>query len=454
MRHQLVHVSPYNEFAPQDYSVETFNDSLCYKGHAPLYKKGVIAQIIGAVVAVVATVFTAGLAAPVMAGVFGTGMVASLAAGAIGGMVGGALGAFVAGNDVGKGALFGAIGGGITGGMGGFAAGDGALGSVYSAGSDVGNSMVGSTAGSTVGASGTAIGTVAGDVAAPAANAGVGGTESTLMNNASGSLTNPAASGVTGSVTEGLNGVTAPTAGLDVSQAGGQVNLGNSAQLANGTTNAASPAAAPKTFMDKAGDFLSSDKVTNAGLKVGAQYLGSMANAPGAAAETSYLNDVKAMEQQTQQFNMDQANKKAAVGDKLQSAADNIDPQYYAQQGQTQQKNRTAASWADTEQRMRAQGASQDAIDAERNRSAVTGSQNEGTAYDAGMQSGRTQQTSTYGTAGSMYGGVSQPTAGLAQAYGDINKENAKAQTAAGNSIEQVFGVANDSTRKPAQASI
>ena len=479
------HVSPYNEFAPQDYSTEVFNGALNYTRPTAHYKKGGVAKIIGAIVAVVVTVFTAGAAAPAMAAVFGQGLIASVAAGAIGGMVGGAAGALVGGGNVGQGALFGMIGGGITGGMGGFAGGDGFLGSISQAGTDTANAVGGALGGSSTSSVSSIGGAIGGEVAntastfsTPVPMSGAEGT--TLVNQASqgGSLVTQAAPSVqAGLDTAGAQAVANTATGAQPGAGWQYFNDGTAiapngayysqgAQVtgaagADGTVGALSlgdkatnVGYAAKNAMATSGLNTGNDSLLGAGLKVGAQYLGSQAEAPGAKAQESYLNDVRMMEQQSQQFNMNMANKKAGIGDKLQASADNIDPQYYAQQGQTNQKNRNANQWADTEQRMRASGASQDAIDAERHRSGVMGSQAEGTAYDSGMQSGRSQQNSTYGTAGSMYGGVSQPTAGLATAYSQNNANNAQAQQAAGNAIEQAFGVVNNSTKKPAAATV
>lgn len=185
-----------------------------------------------------------------------------------------------------------------------------------------------------------------------------------------------------------------------------------------------------------------------AGLKLGAQALGSLAKSPGSDDMASYLNDVKAREAQVQTFNMDMATKRAGIGDSLATNANAMDPNYYATQQQTATKNRDAAGWAENEANMRTRGFDENAIAAERNRAGLTSSTNQGTSYDAGYQTGTNAKATMLGAAGSNYTQVSQPTAGLSTAYSEAAKSDTAAQKGWGNAIEQAFGITNSTTKK------
>lgn len=184
-----------------------------------------------------------------------------------------------------------------------------------------------------------------------------------------------------------------------------------------------------------------------AGLKVGANLLGAQAQAPGAEDTASYLKDVQGMEKTAQNYNIASADKKAAIGDKLAVNAGAMDPNYYASQSQNATKNRGNAQKLAAAERMRAQGMDPQAINAELARMDIGNSQNEGTAYDSGYQTGVSNQNATYGAAGSMYGQIGQPSAGLASAYQANNNANSKAQEAAGNMIEQATGILTKTTK-------
>jgi len=229
---------------------------------------------------------------------------------------------------------------------------------------------------------------------------------------------------------------------------GGNYDLGGSANVFNhfGT---AGTTAIPGESSGMFSDFLSNPTVQQAGLKLGAQALGSLATAPGSSDMKSYLDDVRGMEAKTQAYNMNMADKKAGVGDQLAANAAAMDPDYTAGQAQTASKNRGAAQWDEQEKNMRMHGFDENAIQAEKNKFGIADSQNQGTAYDSGYQTGVNKQNATYGTAGSLYTGVAAPSAGLSTAYTQANEADSKAQQGWGNAIEQAFGVVNDTTKKP-----
>ena len=187
----------------------------------------------------------------------------------------------------------------------------------------------------------------------------------------------------------------------------------------------------------------------DAGLKLGAQALGSLATANGSAGMKSYLDDVKDLESKAQKFNMNTATQKSALAGQLGADGLAINPANYAQNQLNATKNRDASAWAEQEARMRANGFDENAITAERNRAGLISSQNQGTAYDSGMQTGTSTRNSTVGTAGSLYTPVSQPSAGLSSAYSMVNNADTAAQKGWGNAIEQAFGLVNSTTKKP-----
>ena len=98
---------------------------------------------------------------------------------------------------------------------------------------------------------------------------------------------------------------------------------------------------------------------------------------------------------------------------------------------------------------MRRMGYDQNAINAEKARANVTSSQNQGTAYDAGYTTGVNSQNATYNAAGQDYGQISQPTAGLATAYSNLNTANTNAQKGWGNAIDQATGLVDSTTKTP-----
>jgi hypothetical protein len=148
------------------------------------------------------------------------------------------------------------------------------------------------------------------------------------------------------------------------------------------------------------------------------------------------------------QFNMNMANKKAAIGDELALSASNYNPQYFAGQSATQTANRDAAGWMEMEKRLRAQGYGDEYINAEKNRFNVGSSQNYGTAYDRGWQTGQANRTSTYQAAGGMYGQVAVPNAGLTSNYLDLYNTSKDSANAAGQAIQDAFKINDVNPRK------
>ena len=431
---------------------------------------------IGMIVAVVATVYTAGAASGLL---FAEGTAANaIASGAIGGAVGGGAGAAVSGGDIGKGILMGGVMGGVGGGI---MNGLGATSTVGPTGMVDGQLSTGTInlADSSVRASGMPNGTsswgASPDAGLSSSTTGANSFD-TALNNMSANGTDSMTSSFGQTPNAGrlnnlfspdmanntsfqtgnpgvLGAATSTTLGLDTSAAGPQMQAPVSAgqrglgaidktfgtSLADSGGAAASPGGASGA---------AKTDWTGAGLKLGAQAIGQMAQAPGSADMKSYLEQQQRMEADTQAYNKAMADKKAGVGDTLATNAAAMNPDYYATQQQNAAKNRDSAAWDEQEKRMRAQGMDPAAIAAERARSGVTSSQNQATSYDAGYQTGVGNQNATYNAAAADYTQVGQPTAGMASAYQANNAADNKAKTAAGNSIEQAFGVVNDTTKK------
>jgi hypothetical protein len=198
----------------------------------------------------------------------------------------------------------------------------------------------------------------------------------------------------------------------------------------------------------KAQDVFSAEGMKKAGLQLGTQALaGAIAPGPDMSQMNSYLNDMKGMQQQAQEFNMNMANKKAAIGDSMAQTADNYNPEYYALQSQTQSKNRRASQWADTESQLRAQGYDQNYINAMKNKYDVDSSQAAGSAYDSGWQTGQNARQSAYQAAGGMYTGVSSPTAGLSGDYMSLYKQKQDSINGIANTVSKATGQEPDSMK-------
>jgi len=441
--------------------------------------KGVVGMVLGAV----ATVVTAGAAAPLMVEAFGAGMMANVATGAIAGAAGG-----LAGTGTLKGSLTGAALGGIGGGIMGAVSNGGAnVGGIESAGQGVleGGQFSApyasmpdysaATMSEFGGGAGAATGGFEGGTAGLNAETGMPNyaTDSSYFGGGSDAGLNTGQSILEGGEfsapyqnTTDYSAATpaqlptdytppASTTTLDQTAPTGeaqQVSASNAP--AGGETKTQAPGGNTQNPNDP---WYKKLDWAGAGLKVGANLLGAQAKAPGADATESYLKDVQGMEKTAQNYNIASADKKAAIGDKLAVNAGAMDPNYYASQSQNATKNRGNAQKQATAERMRAQGMDPQAINAELARMDIGNSQNEGTAYDSGYQTGVSNQNATYGTAGSMYGQVGQPSAGLASAYLQNNQANSRAQEAAGNMIEQAGGILTGSTKatpekKPGEA--
>jgi len=432
--------------------------------------KGVVGMVLG----VVATVATGFVAAPLMTNAFGAGVMANVATGAVAGGVGAAVG----GGDPLKGALLGGVGGGIMGGFSGGAGvvGDGAYGpmmdggNLSSFGGAYGPMPDGSNLAASYGSGGTSVGL--GDYGPMPDGTNLdGGAGSVGLNTGSdyGSLTgdygpmpdgsNLSANGTIQSVpdapAQATTDYTAPGASSQTTttQPGSTLDAPPAADPQQTVNNAPSGGETKTPTPDAGGKGGPNDPWykkldwAGAGLKVGANLLGAQAQAPGAEDTASYLKDVQGMEKTAQNYNIASADKKAAIGDKLAVNAGAMDPNYYASQSQNATKNRGNAQKLAAAERMRAQGMDPQAINAELARMDIGNSQNEGTAYDSGYQTGVSNQNATYGAAGSMYGQIGQPSAGLASAYQANNNANSKAQEAAGNMIEQATGILTKTTK-------
>lgn len=187
----------------------------------------------------------------------------------------------------------------------------------------------------------------------------------------------------------------------------------------------------------------------NAAGKLAGAYVGSLAQSPYQGNMEDYLKYVQAQQEQALQFNMDMANRKAAIGDQLATNAGSMDPTYYARLAQNEAKNRDAATWLDTEDRMRRGQSSQGVIDSEARRAAVASSQNQATAYDSGYLRGVQGQNSTYGTAGSMYGQVSQPdSSAIVSGYNTLANQQSQAQSRWGSAIEESLKLLKKDTKE------
>ncbi len=474
------------DFGPMSYRTPDGRTILCKGGGKG--GKGIVGKVLG----VVAAVVTGFAAAPLMANLFlGSTVMASAATGALAGAAGGLAGTGTLRGTI-TGGLLGGVGGGVMGAVTG-----GSAGALESAGQSVlegsqfsapyanavdysGATMAEFGGGAAGGFEGAATGAATGgfDSAAAGLNAETGmpnyATDSSYFAGGSGASAglNAGAQTLEGSQfsapyqntpdysaaapAQSTTDYTAPgassqttTTSLDQSATPTGTGAAAPQQTANnapsgGDTKVSAPGGGHGSNEDP---WYKKMDWAGAGLKVGANVLGAQAQAPGAEATQSYLNDVKATEKTAQNYNVASADKKAAIGDKLAVDAGAMDPNYYASQQQNSAKNRGNAQWLEQEQRMRAQGMDPQAIAAERTRFNVGNSQNEGTAYDSGYQTGVGSKNATYGAAGSMYGQIGQPSAGLASAYLQNNAAKSKAQEAAGNAIEQATGVLTGTTK-------
>lgn len=178
-----------------------------------------------------------------------------------------------------------------------------------------------------------------------------------------------------------------------------------------------------------------------AGLKLGAQALGSAMGPQGPDMDqyNSYLESLTNANKDTLEFNKTMANKKAAVGDNLVTNANAMNPDYFGMQEFNRTRNRDNSAKLDAIGRMRASGMSEQAIQSEMNKYDIGASQNAASAYDTGWQRGLSAQNSTYGTAGGMYGQISQPGDTVGASYSTAYNTAKQGQQAIGGAIEQAF---------------
>lgn len=435
-----------------------------YDGPIILMKKK-FKGLLGTLLKVVATIALTSFLGPAGTG-FGTGLFSSAwAAGAASGAIVGGL----------TGGVKGALTGGILGGVGGYLGGDAGLGGgATNAGQTIGTDAAGNLVSSpTTGfsANGYEGAASVGTQGAAEVGASIGGDAATnLATDVAGSGGQPAAfdtasaSASASAPTQSLDGTSvaqnaSPPAGMNPS--GNYTNaIGNNAlpgqpgygwdYYDNGT--AISPegqyfhegqAVTGTGGQGTPGVFDGFD-FKGAGLQVGKQLLGS---AIGDATEPSYMKDyAKTMEknneasQRTTDYNMNMANKKAAVGDQLYGDAMAMSPDYYAEQQRRARQNQDSSAWGDAEQRLRAQGKDDNYINNERRRYDVATSQNQGTAYDSGWQAGMANRNNTFSTAGGMYGQVSYPQDTVSSGYANMAKMNQDRQQTIGRGIDAVWG--------------
>jgi hypothetical protein len=181
------------------------------------------------------------------------------------------------------------------------------------------------------------------------------------------------------------------------------------------------------------------DNLASAGLRLGTQMIGGAMSKPDMGPLNSYLNDMQGQQAQANQFNMAQADKKNAVGDKLQVAADNYDPGYMAGLSFANTSNANAMGMQQRVAQARARGASDEEINAMQAEGQVAGTGQANAAWNSGMSSAKGTQAGLYSSAGSMYGQVTPPNASLAGAYSNVAQMNQNAKTAGGYALEQAF---------------
>lgn len=447
-------------------------------------------QVAGLVVAVAATVFTAGAASPFITAALGEGLGASIATGALAGAAGGFAGSIVSGGDPWQGALRGGVGGAIGGGLfgpgGAFnsgaasgtpttaglseatssgdyvqaiqdSAGAGAApNGAISGGGEMavgGDTLGGGGSMAVTGESGPVLSQTGAGAQTQFAGLDTAGLEGPMQgggnlsqyNNFDAGLQGPTPSGYAVDQVAGMQGPTPNGTALDVAmQQGGNTggytmadrmsNFGN--QLVQAGKDTIAGAADPKNL-------------AKAGLQLGIQGLaGAMTPKPDLGAMNSYLNDVKGMQMQANQFNIDNASKKAAIGDQMVQTAQNYNPEYTALQSQNQSKNRRSAQWADTESAMRAQGYDQSYINAMKSKFDLDTSTAAGTAYDSGWQTGQGLRNSTYQAAGGMYGQVQAPSAGMMDAYSSMYDMAGKSKDGLAKTLSESAGVQPTDTQQ------
>lgn len=352
---------------------------------------------------------------------------ATFASTAIGAGLGGIVGLATGGL---QGGLLGAVGGG--------------LGGYFNAGSASAGVAGSADLSTPIGSSGL-------DASGAAVDGGIGSGASSALAGPAG----PIAGDFTGLPTGGLG---ASSAGLTGTNTFGQTPLLDtggtagvnavSSPLTDASLGLNGPAAAaqPSLLQSASNAFNNlSPNVQQAGLKLGTQALGTLLTpAPqgaGVQAQADYLNKIQGQNDQAFGINSAQLQAKNKDAGAVENIAANYDPQYLGNNAATMAKNRDAAGWTDTEARLRTQGYSQQAIDAEHNRFNTASSQDVGTAYTGGVAQGTQQQAGLYASGASLRGDLQAPGAGLASDYNSLALQATNRRAAAGKSIQDAFGL-------------
>lgn len=192
------------------------------------------------------------------------------------------------------------------------------------------------------------------------------------------------------------------------------------------------------------------EQAVNAGIKLGAQYIGnSMTPTPeGLDTETmnSYLKDQMQMQDQVFDMNKAQHYARNDSADAVDNIANNYDPRFLGLNAQAQSKNRDTAAWQDMEAKMRAQGYSEQQISAERNRFQLGASQNAATAYTGGVDAGYKTQTGMHATGAGIRTDMNGPGSSSIDDLLALYNTNNKDKQAAGSAIEQIFQPVGNTT--------
>jgi len=390
-----------------------------YDGPIILMKKA-FKGVLGTVLKVVATVAAAYFLGPLGVGLFNSTWAAGAAAGAlVGGVTGGV-----------KGALM----GGVMGGVGGYlAGGDIGLGGstpteafIDGGGIAAGYNPAGASAGLSAGTAVEAGSAITGG----AAEAGM-----SAFPEAAGYGVNPWEA--VPDVSSFTNAATASTGTTNWNQ-GPMPGGGNMSEYS--FTSAPNQGPMPDgSNLQQGGGFFSNLDWKGAGLKLGAQALGS-AIAPEGPDMGEYNNYLKSQTQANKDvtaYNINSMNKKAAVGDQLYGDANAMNPDTTAEQYRRNTQNQMESAWLDQEGRMA--GLNPRAVESARRTAQLNSSLAQGSSYAQGQNAGLQQRLGTYGTAGSMYGQVQAPGDTLGASYLAANRQSRDTASNIGGAIEQAF---------------
>jgi hypothetical protein len=263
----------------------------------------------------------------------------------------------------------------------------------------------------------------------------------------------------------GVGGATgAPVAGLNTSGVGAasQPYVGNSiSDLAQTDPNGAVPQyttgdAVKSTAMNtasKIGDTLTNpDNLARAGIQLGAQAIGAAIGpkGPDLGSLNSYIDNVKNLQTQANNFNLTQATKKSATADQVVATAENYDPQYFAGQQRAGYMSGADSRWKNMEQTLRAQGYDDNYINAMKQQNDLGTSTGAATAYDQGWQSGQNMRQSGLAQGAGLYTGTTVPTAGLTADYTSLYNTAAGARNSVGTGLENAFLPQTTTTKKVA----